>query len=313
MTVDEPDKTGYNRQDRTDRRFCGPEKGNPMRDTLRLAGAPVAKALADWIDARMVELSERDIVPGLGILQIGDAPDDMAYERMAIKKCDQFGLTHRIQVLAPDCAFREFREVFDSLNNDDRIDGILILGAFPGAEHQNYVQSHIVHRKDIDAIGHESIARLYSSTPDAVAPCTVEAVLELLDHYQLDVKGKRVCVLGRSLVIGRPLALALVNRSATVQICHSRTADLASETLRADYVFCSIGKARMLGTDHIGEGATVIDVGINYDETGKMCGDADYEALQGHAAAVTPVPGGVGAVTNTVLIKHIIASAMKRS
>lgn len=284
-----------------------------MRETLRLAGAPAAKALADWIDARMVELAEQGIVPGLGILQIGAAPDDMAYERMAIKKCDQFGVTCRVTALEPDCSFRDFQKAFDDFNKSEDIDGILILGAFPGADHQNYVQSHIVHRKDVDAIGHESIARLYSSTPDAVAPCTVEAVLELLDHYQLDVKGKRVCVLGRSLVIGRPLALALVNRSATVQICHSRTADLASETKRADFVFCSIGKARMLGLDHIGEGATVIDVGINYDETGKMCGDADYDALQGHAAAVTPVPGGVGAVTNTVLIKHIIASAMKRS
>ena len=163
--------------------------------------------------------------------------------------------------------------------------------------------------KDVDGMSPVNVAKVFSGDSTGFAPCTAEAVMEILDYYKIDLKGKRVTIVGRSMVVGKPLSMLMLGRHATVTICHTRTKDLAGTCRNAEILAAAAGKARMISEDMAADGAVVVDVGINVDEDGNLCGDVDYDAVEGKASYITPVPRGVGSVTTSVLAKHVLRSA----
>ncbi len=200
----------------------------------------------------------------------------------------------------------EFLKVLDRLNKDSKINGIIIMRPLPSQISEDVVKYKIAPEKDVDCFSPINVSKVMSGDSDGFAPCTPAAVIEILDYYGIGLEGKRAVLVGRSMVVGRPLAMMLLKRNATVTICHTRTKNLPQETRRAEILIAAAGKARMVTKDMVSEGAVVIDVGINFDESGKMCGDVDFDSVSPIAGQITPVPGGVGSVTSTVLAKHVI-------
>lgn len=255
---------------------------------------------------------KREVSPCLVVIRFGDNEDDISYQKSAEKKCKEFGIRFHLIEIDKMKKTSQFIDIFDKINNDDSIDGIIIMGDYPNKIIKEYVQRNIIPRKDVDGIGYENIAKLYSNDKSAIIPCTVESVMSLLDFYNIELKGKKVCVLGRSLVIGKPLALCLLNRDATVILCHSKTVDIELQAKQADIIVGSVGIARFINQDFVTKNSIVIDVGINFDENGKICGDADYDNLYDCVQAITPVPKGIGSITNMILVSHVYHSYLER-
>ena len=251
-------------------------------------------------------------VPTLAIVRVGEKPDDVSYERGAIKKMDAFGLKVRSYAFDENISDEDFKKEFAKINEDSQIDGILMLRPLPKQICEKDVEKMINPAKDLDGISPENIAKVFAGDDTGFAPCTAEAVIEVLKGYEIPMKGRNVTVVGRSMVVGKPLSMLFVKENATVTICHTKTEDLKAECKRAQILVAAAGKAKMLDGSYVGKDAVVIDVGINVDENGKLCGDVDYESLEGIASKATPVPGGVGAVTTAVLAKHLVQAAARR-
>ena len=251
-------------------------------------------------------------VPTLAIVRVGEKPDDVSYERGAIKKMDAFGLKVRSYAFDENISDEDFKKEFAKINEDSQIDGILMLRPLPKQICEKDVEKMINPAKDLDGISPENIAKVFAGDDTGFAPCTAEAVIEVLKGYEIPMKGSNVTVAGRSMVVGKPLSMLFVKENATVTICHTKTEDLKAECKRAQILVAAAGKAKMLDGSYVGKDAVVIDVGINVDENGKLCGDVDYESLEGIASKATPVPGGVGAVTTAVLAKHLVQAAARR-
>lgn len=251
-------------------------------------------------------------VPTLAIIRVGEKPDDVSYERGAIKKMDAFGLKVRSYAFDENISDEDFKKEFAKINEDSQIDGILMLRPLPKQICEKDVEKMINPAKDLDGISPENIAKVFAGDDTGFAPCTAEAVIEVLKGYEIPMKGRNVTVVGRSMVVGKPLSMLFVKENATVTICHTKTEDLKAECKRAQILVAAAGKAKMLDGSYVGKDAVVIDVGINVDENGKLCGDVDYESLEGIASKATPVPGGVGAVTTAVLAKHLVQAAARR-
>ena len=255
------------------------------------------------------ELSGLARVPRLAIIRVGERPDDVSYERGAVKKLQSFGLEVESHVFEEGISDGAFREEFCRINADPQTDGILVLRPLPKQLDEHWVEETIDPRKDVDGISPVNIAKVFSGDRTGFAPCTAEAVLWMLKGNGISLEGKRAVVVGRSMVVGRPLSMLLLHENATVTICHSRTKDLPAVCRGAEILVACVGKARMIGRDYVGEGALVVDVGINVEQEGRLCGDGDFASLEGRAAAATPVPGGVGGVTTAVLALHLIRAA----
>lgn len=251
-------------------------------------------------------------VPTLAIIRVGEKLDDVSYERGAIKKMDAFGLKVRSYAFDENISDADFKSEFAKINEDSQIDGILMLRPLPKQICEKDVEKMINPAKDLDGISPENIAKVFAGDDTGFAPCTAEAVIEVLKGYEIPMKGRNVTVVGRSMVVGKPLSMLFVKENATVTICHTKTEDLKAECKRAQILVAAAGKAKMLDGSYVGKDAVVIDVGINVDENGKLCGDVDYESLEGIASKATPVPGGVGAVTTAVLAKHLVQAAARR-
>ena len=251
-------------------------------------------------------------VPTLAIVRVGEKPDDVSYERGAIKKMDAFGLKVRSYAFDENISDADFKSEFAKINEDETIDGILMLRPLPKQICEKDIEKMINPAKDLDGISPENIAKVFAGDDTGFAPCTAEAVIEVLKGYEIPMKGRNVTVVGRSMVVGKPLSMLFVKENATVTICHTKTEDLKAECKRAQILVAAAGKAKMLDGSYVGKDAVVIDVGINVDENGKLCGDLDYESLEGIASKATPVPGGVGAVTTAVLAKHLVQAAARR-
>lgn len=251
-------------------------------------------------------------VPTLAIVRVGEKPDDVSYERGAIKKMDAFGLKVRSYAFDENISDADFKSEFAKINEDETIDGILMLRPLPKQICEKDIEKMINPAKDLDGISPENIAKVFAGDDTGFAPCTAEAVIEVLKGYEIPIKGRNVTVVGRSMVVGKPLSMLFVKENATVTICHTKTEDLKAECKRAQILVAAAGKAKMLDGSYVGKDAVVIDVGINVDENGKLCGDVDYESLEGIASKATPVPGGVGAVTTAVLAKHLVQAAARR-
>lgn len=275
-------------------------------DTKIIKGKPVADRITENLIEETKKLKELDIVPKLAIVRIGENPDDMSYERGAMNRCAKIGIDVQNIVLQGDVSEGEYIEAIKNLNEDKNINGILCLRPLPKNINENKVKSIIDAKKDVDCFNPINSAKLFEGEKDGYAPCTPEAVMKILNHYEVDLSGKKVVVLGRSLIVGKPVSMMLMGENATVTICHSKTENLAEEAKKADVLVAAIGRAKMVDKSYIKEGATVIDVGINVDESGNLCGDVDTESAIGIAKMVTPVPAGVGSVTTSVLAEHVI-------
>ncbi len=276
-----------------------------------LTGKKVTAALGERLRERVERLVQRGVVPTLAIVRMGERPDDLTYERTAKKRAAQLGIAVRPYVLAPDAPQADLEAVIDEVNADDSVHGCLIFRPLPAHIDDRAVCDRLAPAKDIDGISSASLAGVFAGTGVGFPPATAQACLEMLDFYGIPVAGKRVVVLGRSLVIGRPVACMLLARHATVTVAHSRTRDVAAHTREADIVVCATGRARAFGPEFFSPGQTVLDVGINFDEVG-LCGDVDFAAVEpmlGETGAITPVPGGLGGVTTSVTMAHVVEAA----
>lgn len=249
---------------------------------------------------------ENACIPSLAVLRVGDKESDIAYERSIKKRFQDFGLEVKDYHLEENCSNAEFQEVFRFLNEDPEIDGILVFRPLPLQIDEEEMLSVMKKEKDVDGVTSSNLAGLLLQDPDAFAPCTAEAVMELCKYYKIPLSGKEVCIIGRSLVVGKPLSVLMLNADATVTVCHSKTENIKEVAKRADVLVTAIGKAKAIGSSYCKEGATVIDVGINVDSDGNLCGDVDYDTIKTVAEKLTPVPGGLGPVTTAVLAKHVV-------
>lgn len=276
-----------------------------------LSGKEVAEALSLRLSEQAQTLRAGGVAPTLAILRVGERPDDLAYERGAMKRCEKLGVAVKSLVLNADCAQAELMEAVRSVNEDAGIHGLLMLRPLPKTLDENAACEALRPEKDVDCITSGSLARVFTGKGAGYPPCTAQACMEILEHYGCDLDGKRVTVVGRSLVIGKPVAMLLLARNATVTTCHTHTRDLAAECRKAEVLIVAAGKAGAVNGSCVSPGQTVIDVGIHVDADGKMRGDADFDSVEPVVAAVTPVPGGVGTVTSTVLAGHVIEAAAK--
>lgn len=276
---------------------------------LELRGKKVSDGIKEYVSKELETLS---FVPKLAIVRVGENPDDMSYERSATKKLKSFGLDVASYVFPQDISDEAFKKAFKDVNEDDEVTGILLLRPLPRTINEKDIENMIDPKKDLDGISPINIAKVFAGDTNGFSPCTAEAVIEVLKAYDIELTGKRVTVVGRSMVVGKPVSMLLLKENATVTMTHTRTVDLKKTCSDAEIVVTAAGRAKMLNSDYCGQDAVMIDVGINVDENGKLCGDVDYATLDGKASAATPVPGGVGTVTTAVLAKHLIQAAKMR-
>lgn len=276
-----------------------------------LKGAEVSAKIREQVGILLAQLGE--YVPKLAIVRIGERPDDMAYERGATKKLQSFGLGVQSYVFPQHITDRDFKREFEAINKDPHVAGILLLCPLPKQIVKSDIEKLIDPLKDVDGISPSNIAKVFAGDSSGFAPCTAEAVMEVLRANDIRAAGKRVTIVGRSMVVGRPLSMLMLKENATVTICHTGTRDLEATCREAEILVAAAGRAGMIDSRYVGRGAVVVDVGINVDKNGKICGDVDLAAISAQASMATPVPGGVGAVTTAVLAKHLVYAALQRS
>ncbi len=279
----------------------------------RLEGAPVAAALNERMARETEALKKRGIVPMLAVLRLGSRPDDLSYETGVKKRCAAVGVQVKNVVLPAGVDSDTFFDTLEKLNEDPAVHGILMFRPLPPHLDGEKARRVLNSAKDVDGCTDASLAGVFTGTNIGFVPCTAQAAMEILDYYGIDCAGKRAVVLGRSLVVGRPVSMLLLHRNATVTTCHTKTASMPSIARTADILIACTGKMESIGAEYLRKGQVVIDVGIGWnEEKGKLCGDVKFEEAEPVAAAVTPVPGGVGTVTTSVLVSHVIEAAKRK-
>lgn len=273
-----------------------------------LRGMPVVKHIATEVTERMAELAKKNIVPTLAVIRVGEREDDLSYERGLMKRFDSVEAKVVSKVLPVDVSEEELIATLMECNNDNDIHGILLFRPLPKHLNEKKIIELVDPRKDVDCMCLTNVAHTFTQSGLGHEPCTPSAVMEMIRFYGIDLTGKKVVVVGRSMVVGKPMAMMLLKANATVTICHTKTADLREECKKADIIVACAGVAKMLDESYLSEGTIVFDVGINVVD-GKLCGDVDYESIAEKASMATPVPGGVGTVTTSVLLKHTLWSA----
>ena len=286
----------------------------------RLLGKEVNEALVAALQGRTAALKEKGVVPTLGIIRLGENPSDLSYEKGATKRAEEVGVAVKNYVLPESATKEEVLAVIDEVNADASVHGVLMFRPLP--KHLKADQDEICNRlapcKDVDSMTHMSNAGVFESQDLGYAPCTPAACMEILDHYGIDCKGKNAVVIGRSLVVGKPAAMMLMAKNATVTMCHTKTVNTAEICKNADIIISAAGVLNSLTKDYVREGQVVIDVSMNWNPEkittkgkGGMSGDCVFDEVEPIVEAITPVPGGVGAVTTTVLMKHVVEAAEK--
>ena len=279
-----------------------------------IKGKPVGDALSEILKGECEALVKEGIQPKLAILRVGAKPNDLSYERGALKKCDTIGIVAEVTELSEDTTQEQYIEALEKLNKDSSVHGILTFRPLPKGIDEEVIKNVISPEKDVDCFSPMNTAKLMEGDKTGFPPCTPTAVVEILKHYNVPLKGANVVVLGRSMVVGKPVSMLLLGENATVTICHSKTQDLAKVCSQADVLVAGVGRARMVTSDYIKEGAVVIDVGINAKpEGGGICGDVDTDDVVGKASMITPVPAGVGSVTTSILAKHVIKACKQQN
>ncbi len=277
----------------------------------QLLGKEVTAALNERIKAQVAELNAKGIEPTLGIIRVGENPSDLSYEKGATKRCETLGVKCEKIVLPVDVSQEELLNVIDQVNKNDKIHGVLLFRPLPKHLNQAVIENALDPAKDVDCMTDGSMSGVFTGKKIGFPPCTPQACMEILDHYGIDCTGKKAVVIGRSLVVGKPAAMMLVKKNATVTICHTKTVDMPSVSREADIVIVAAGRAGVVGAEYVKEGQVIIDVGINMNAEGKLCGDVDYAAVEPIVDSITPVPGGVGSVTTSVLVGHVVEAAAR--
>lgn len=277
-----------------------------------LKGAPVAAALSNALAERVSRLKDSGIVPALAIVRVGRQDSDLAYERGAVKRCEKTGIAVRKFVLPFDCTQEQLLGAIREVNEDSTLHGCLMFRPLPKQLDEQAACEALAPEKDVDCMTSGSLYGVFTGKKRGYPPCTAQACLEILDHYGYELPGKRVAVIGRSLVIGKPVSMMFQSRNATVTMCHTKTVDLPAVCRKAEILVAAAGRAGIVDETFVVPGQAVIDVGIDVDAEGKLCGDVAYEKVAPIVEAITPVPGGVGAVTTAVLAKHVVEAAEKR-
>lgn len=278
---------------------------------VELKGAPVAAAIDERSRAGIAALAEKDITPMVALVRVGEREDDIAYESGAVKRCERVGVAYQKVTLPENVSQETLLGEIGDLNRDASVHGVLLFLPLPKRFNGDAVRAALALEKDIDGVTEGSLAGVFTGSSRGFAPCTAQACIEILDYYNIDCKGKRAVVVGRSLVIGKPVSMLLLSRNATVTVCHTKTVDLPTVVRGAEIVIGAAGKPKVIGSECFSEGQVVVDVGINF-VNGSMCGDVDFDTASKTVAAITPVPGGVGTVTTSVLVNHVVEAA-KRS
>ena len=286
----------------------------------RLLGKEVNEALVASLKARTAALGEKGITPTLGIIRLGENPSDLSYEKGATKRAEEVGVAVKNYILPESATKEEVLAVIDQVNADDSVHGVLMFRPLPKhlKADQDEICNRLAPKKDVDSMTHMSNAGVFEGQDLGYAPCTPAACMEILDHYGIDCKGKNAVVIGRSLVVGKPAAMMLMAKNATVTVCHTRTVNTAEICRNADIIVTAAGVLNSLTKDFVREGQIVIDVSMNWNPEkitskgkGGMSGDCIFDEVEPIVEAITPVPGGVGAVTTTVLMKHVVEAAEK--
>ncbi len=273
-----------------------------------LRGMPVVKHIAADITGRMEVLAGKGVVPTLAVVRVGEREDDLSYERGLLKRFGSVGAQVESRVLPVDVSQEELEKVIIDCNEDKNIHGILLFRPLPKHLDEKKIIELVDPMKDVDCMCTANIAHTFAQDGQGHEPCTPQAVMELLDFYNIDLTGKKVCVVGRSMVVGKPLAMMLLKKNATVTVCHTKTKDVREECKNSDIIVACAGVANMIDATYITEGKILIDVGINVLD-GMLVGDVNFSSIVDIASMATPVPGGVGTVTTSVLLKHTVRSA----
>jgi len=276
-----------------------------------LKGAPVAAAITEDLTARAEKLRAQGVEPCLAILRVGERSEDLTYERSILKRCEKIGIRVLPVLLPEDCAQGNLLDEIENINGDSRIHGCLLFRPLPAHLDGQAAAEALVPSKDVDSMTSASLLTVFTGRGEGYAPCTAQSCIEILDYYGIDPAGKRAAVIGRSLVIGKPVSMMLQARNATVTMCHSKTVDLPDVCRQAEILIVAAGKAGTVDASFTNPDQTVLDVGINAAPGGGICGDVRFDEVEPLVKAISPVPGGVGAVTTAVLCKHVIEAAEK--
>ena len=279
---------------------------------MLLKGNAVAKKISEENAERVSLLKEKGITPTLAIFRIGSKEADLSYERGILKRFSECGAEVIVRVFPEDVEEKDFIDALEEADRDERIHGILAFRPLPKRFDKDLLNRHIDPKKDVDGCTDLSLAGLFVNKELGFAPCTAQAAIEILDYYEIPISGKNIVVLGRSLVIGKPVSMMLLNRNATVTVCHRKTQDTPSIAFKADILVSAIGECENINRDYVSPHQTIIDVGINYsEEKNRLCGDVLFEEVEPLVENITPVPGGVGSVTTSILARHVIEAAEK--
>ena len=271
-----------------------------------IKGKPVADKISEELIKEVDLLIKEGINPKLTIVRVGARSDDLSYERGALKRCQNIGITTEVLELAEDITQEEYIDVLKRVNDDKNVNGILCFRPLPKHLNEEVIKYVIAPEKDVDCFSPINSAKVMEGDKSGFPPCTPTAVVEILKHYNVDLKGSKVTVLGRSMVVGKPVSMLLLSEHATVTICHSKTKNLSGVAAEADVLIAAIGRAKMVDESFVKDGAVVIDVGRYVDEEGNLCGDVDTNAVLDKVSMITPVPAGVGSVTTSILAKHVV-------
>lgn len=276
-----------------------------------LKGKEVVDAVNEKLRAEVLLLKEKGVTPTLGIIRVGAKVEDVSYEKGAIKCAESIGVDVKKYLFKENITQEQLLNVIAAINLDLTVHGVILFRPLPDHIDDNTIRKALLASKDVDGITDQSMAGVYTGTDLGYPPCTPRACIEILDHYGIDITGKKVAVIGRSLVVGRPAAMMVLGKNGTPIICHTKTEDMKDICKSADVLIVSAGQAKTIGSEYLNENQVVIDVGINMNEEGKLCGDVDFDAAQNIVKAITPVPGGVGRVTTSLLMMHVIDAAKK--
>lgn len=276
-----------------------------------LKGKAVADKINEGIIADIEALKVKGVLPTLCIIRVGDNESDMAYERGALKKCETLGVASVTHHLPADVKEEDMLALIDDINKDKNIHGVLLLRPLPRHLNAKKIENALDPAKDVDCMTEASAGSVYTGSGIGYPPCTPTACMEILKFYGYDLTGKNVVVIGRSLVVGKPVAMMCMKENATITICHTKTKNMAEVAKNADILIVAAGHRDTVTTDFVNKDMVVIDVGINVNDEGKMCGDVAFDSVSEVVSAITPVPGGVGSVTTSVLLRHVVDAALK--
>lgn len=271
-------------------------------------GKALAKEIREGLKKEVTTLKEKGIIPHLAVIMVGDNDASKVYVRNKSKACEEIGIEYEEYLLKSDISQKSLLDLIKDLNKDDKINGILLQSPIPKPLNIQEAFDTILPEKDVDGFNPYNVGNLCIGQAGFI-PCTPLGIMKMFEKYKIEIEGKKVCIIGRSNIVGKPMAQCMLSKNATVTICHSRTKELKRELEDADIIIAAAGKRNIVTADMVKEGAVVIDVGMNRDDNGKLCGDVDFEKIKDKASYITPVPGGVGPMTIAMLMSNVVEAA----